>query len=105
MDKTFREYMRNTYEPEELAEIVQHGCVSGVASTLIYYSDTCRVYDQYAEELHEIVSDYMDGLGEIGYVPNSIGENFRSLTQFKNAVVWFAAEIVASDFCNEMEEL
>ena len=92
--------MADTYSKDELREIAEHGCVSGCASTLIYYHDTNALYDHHAEELHEMVADYMQ---EFGTMPDFIGLEFGSLTQFKNAVVWFCAELIAWEVTNAEE--
>ena len=98
---TFREWIREQYDNEELETIRDHGCVSGCASGLIYYSETLAIYEQYGEELHEIVADWVMDCG--CEYPRSIIENFQSITQFKNAVVWTATEIVADEILNILE--
>lgn len=95
----FKDFIKSKYELEELQEIAYHGCVSGCASGLIYYSETLAVYDQYAEDIHEVISDYLMDMGE-DKLPESVMEHFGSLTQWKNALVWFGAEIVAQEVVN-----
>lgn len=99
--QTFKQYIRETYSNEELKEIAEHGCQSGCASTLIYYHDTNAQYDHHAEELHEMVADYMQ---EFGQVPDFIGQEFGNLVSFKNAVVWFCAELIAWEITNNEEQ-
>lgn len=98
--KTFYQYMKDTYELEELREIATHGCVNGCASTLIYYRDTCAMYDLYADELHQVLSDWMYSVGE---TPESIIENLGYADGFKNAMVWFVAEQYANDIIHTTE--
>lgn len=98
---TFRQWIREQYDNEELQTIRDDGCVSGCASGLIYYSETNAIYDEYAEELHEIIADWVMDCG--GEYPQSILEYFGSLSQFKNQVVWVAAEIVADEILNLLE--
>ena len=31
----------------DIDEVVQHGCVSGIVGSLIYYSDTVKLYDEH----------------------------------------------------------
>lgn len=90
---TFNQYMMDTYSIEELGEIAEHGCESGCATTLIYYHDTNRIYDQYAEELHEMIAEWQD---DFGIAPEYIMQHIGNLVQFKNAVVWFCAEVIAN---------
>ena len=88
----FRKYMQEVYSKEELSNIANHGCVSGCASTMIYYSDTSALYDEYQDNLHEIVKEATKEFGEF---PKYIIDEFGDTIQFKNAVVWFCAEYIA----------
>lgn len=94
----FKDYMAETYSKQELADIAVYGCESGIASTLIYYSDTTAIYDNYQENLHEIISEYIDNFGES---PTYIINNLNDVTYFKNAVVWFCAEYVAGELIDD----
>lgn len=38
-------------------DLFQHGCVSGMVSSLIYYSDTKEFYNDFESEITEIVED------------------------------------------------
>ena len=94
-------WMREQYENEELEDIRDHGCVSGCAGGLIYYSETTAIYDQYAEELHELIESWAFDCGTD--IPKEILENFGYIARFKNAVVWTATEIVADEILNLLE--
>ena len=59
---------------------------------MIYYSDTSALYDEYQDNLHEIVDEATSNFGEF---PKYLTDNFGDTTQFRNAVVWFCAEYVA----------
>jgi hypothetical protein len=96
---SFKEYME-TYEIDELREIVEHGCVSGCAGGLIYYSDTCAFYDQFCDELHDMLGDWID---EIGETPTFITDQLGHANGFKNALVWFAAEQYANEIIQTLE--
>lgn len=99
---TFKQWMSSQYDQDELREIAYHGCESGCAGGLIYYSETCAIYDLYAEELHEQLGNYLDQTGE--QLPSYISGHIGNLTGFKNAVVWFVAEMYANDSLSETEE-
>ena len=96
---TFYAYMKS-YEIEELKEITQHGCVSGCAGGLIYYSDTCAFYDQFADELHTKLGEWID---EIGETPEFITNKLGDATGFQNALVWFVAEQYANEILQTIE--
>lgn len=99
---TFKEWVANQYELDELKDIYIHGCESGCAGGLIYYSETNALYDQFADEIHEIVYDYFIDCG--GSIPNTILDRLGCLEHFKNQMVWCCAEIIASEIVN-MQEL
>lgn len=90
---TFYDYMKS-YDLEELAEITQHGCVNGCASGLIYYQDTCAMYDLHADELHTKLGEWIDETGE---TPEFIIKELGFSMGFQNALVWFVAEQYADE--------
>lgn len=95
MSDTFRNHMIQNYEPQELREIVKYGCINGSAGTMVYYSQTIALYGQYTEELHTIISDWCESVGETPeYLTKALSEGF---TSFANAVVWFCAEVIAEE--------
>jgi hypothetical protein len=99
---TFKQWMKDTYDRQELEDIAQYGCQSGV-SGMIYYTETCALYDKHAEELHDLLYNFEK---ETGVYPQSIVEELGCLTGFKNAMVWFAAEVYAQEMTSEeLEEV
>jgi hypothetical protein len=97
MTKTFKQWMSDQYDTDTLNEIATHGCISGIASGLIYYTETTAIYEQYAEELHAAYGDYVSEVGEpVAYVVENMGE----VSMFKNALVWFVAELYAQELTN-----
>lgn len=98
MSNTFKQWMIDQYDQEELYTITEHGCISGCAGGLIYYSDTLEIYDKYDDELHTAMNDYKEQTGEW---PSYVVENLSSVVAFKNAVVWFVAETYAYELTQE----
>jgi hypothetical protein len=96
---SFYDYMK-TYDSEELSEITKHGCVSGCAGGLIYYSDTCAFYDAFDQELHDKLGEWID---EIGETPEFITKELGYANGFKNALVWFVAEQYAGEILQTRE--
>ena len=90
----------NTYDHEQMQEIVNHGCVSGVCYQHIYYADTISFFDKYeAEILSELEYHFgVDTLVELFAKANA------SLNQYKNDVVWFYIEDVCSIVLTTLEE-
>lgn len=91
----FAAYMQDNYSHNELADICNHGCASGCAGGMIYYSETTALFDEYRDDLFEIMADYQDGIGEPDTMPLYVQKNSGTFGLFANAVVWFCAELVA----------
>lgn len=71
-----------------LEDLAAHGCISGMVSSLIYYHQTERFFDQHADEILELANllCFSVNVTEVG------------LTQFKNNMAWFAFEILAVNY-------
>jgi hypothetical protein len=95
MTNAFKKFMQETYSHEEMAEIAQHGCESGCACGMIYYSETVALFDQYREDIFDILADYQEMIGADEYLPDYVRKNAGTFQSFANAAVWTAAEIVA----------
>lgn len=95
----FTKYMSNTYEAEELQEIATHGCASACPAGMIYYTETLALFDEYKHDLFEIIENWKDVTGEAPNITMTDG-----FVQFANAVVWFCAEVVASELSETEEE-
>jgi hypothetical protein len=76
-----------------LKDVVTHGCVSGVVSRLIYYSDTHNFFDTYYDEIMQTIEEYETETGE---KPQYDGD-------MKNWYAWFAYEWYARKVLNKLE--
>ena len=85
------EKIKNDYTFEELKEIANHGCESGVCTKHIYYGDTIKFYDTYEVQiLDDLVLNY--GYDILVYMFRDANAN---LIWYKNAVVWAFIELTA----------
>ena len=75
-------------------EIVTYGCATGVVPALITYDDTDKFFDNYADEIFELVED----MKQEGVI------NMNNFELSKNNLAWFAFEIIAQEIYHEMEE-
>ena len=66
-------------------DLLNHGCISGMVSSLIYYSDTEKFFDKYYEEIIWLKSEYEENTGQSIQIPH----------QMKNHLAWFAFEETA----------
>ena len=99
MKTTFYQWMKDTYEYEELKDIATYGCVNGF-SGLIYYTETTELYNEFKDELHEKLGEWMD---EVGETPDFVVKELGSFTHFANALVWFVAEMYANEISQTMD--
>ena len=91
-----KEKVLSIYSIDELKEIANHGCQSGVCHEHIYYGDTIQFYDTFENDiLDELVLNF-------GY--DLLNDLFKDadadLTVYKNHVVWAFIEMVAFEAIN-----
>jgi len=78
-------------DPQSFFEdLQQHGCISGLVSSLIYYQDTHAFYDKHYSEIEELRTEYEEATGEPLHINNDL----------KNVLTWFAFEQVAYQLVN-----
>ena len=66
-----------------ISDIIQHGCINGTVSSLIYYNDTVRFFNNYRGEILNMVKNSED-VCWIDHTKYSVQE--------KNSLTWFAYE-------------
>ena len=93
--------IKDTYDYETCKEIVEHGCVSGVAHDHIYYKDTLSFFDKYEDEMIEYITDT---LGD-DVVKEMWTNNSNNITGYKNDVTWSFIELVAMSIVDSQDEL
>lgn len=76
-------------------DLAQHGCVSGMISSLIYYHQTHAFFDTYYEEIEEIRIDFEEQTGGPIDIPFGL----------KNTFAWFAFEQTAFAIASQLELL
>jgi len=84
------------YEASEIAsffeDLQQHGCISGMVCSLIYYADTHAFYDKHYNEIEELRQEYEANIGQ----PMSVESDY------KNFMAWFAFEETAYQLAMEL---
>jgi hypothetical protein len=97
----------NEWFKENLAEyakdIAGHGCSAGFPG-ITYYTDTCRLYDEYKEDIWQYLQDDCDSFGcehSLSLIATFNGANQVCDDQtFKNLMVWYACERIAREYCD-----
>lgn len=96
--KTFKRWLTNRFEHNELADMCKYGCVNGF-SGLVFYSETTALYQTYKDEIWELLLDEADNVGD-GNIFAMLNrccpvKHCGSADQFENFLVWLAAETIA----------
>ena len=93
--------LRDSYTHEDLRQIVEHGCASGIAHQHIYYADNIKFYDTYEDE----ITDYIvDNFGS-EMLTELFDNNEGNLRGYKNDLVWTYIEMIASTIIEEYEDI
>jgi hypothetical protein len=106
--KTFKEWITENYDQDELKEIAQHGCASCCPGGLIYYHETAKAYEAYSEEIWASMGDIMDSLGcstVLELLASFNGaKQVNNDSTFKNMMVWAYVEEIARNATEEQNE-
>ena len=98
MDLTFKKWMLNQFTHNELADLCNHGAQNGF-SGLIYYPETTALYNQYRDDIWDMLEEDRIQLGYqtcLELIASFNGaKNVGSENQYKNLLVWYAAERIA----------
>ena len=109
--KTIKKWVLEEVKDEtlHLEDVVKYGCVNGSVSSLIYYSDTVKFYDQFEDEIWDMLHENTESFGNnniletIGQFNNA--KNVGSLDQFKNLLVWYAVEETSRKLLDEQDKV
>ena len=103
---------RKYSNPDELIrdmeDLQRYGCVPGMITDLIYYDDTNKFYDNYKDDINELLSDLLDGSGLS--IQEFFGKNFDNddplILNFsnKNLLAWFGFEESSYRIYEEIKE-
>lgn len=93
---------------KDMEDLQRYGCVSGMITDLIYYDDTNKFYDNYKDDINELLSDLLDG-SELS-IQEFFGKNFDNddplILNFsnKNLLAWFGFEESSYRIYEEIKE-
>ena len=91
-----------------MEELQQHGCISGMIGELIYYDETIKFFDEYKEEINEMLSDVMEGTG--CSIEELFGDKFDKNDPLildysnKNLLAWFGFEETVNKIYDNIHE-
>ena len=97
-----KDWINKNLDKDQIKEVVEHGCVNGTVSELIYYADTSAFHDAHEEEIWEMVYESAEGQGLtiLEFLATLRGGLVGSMYQLKNLLAWFAVE----EHCYHMVE-
>ena len=91
----------NTYDIEDMQEIVNHGCASGVCFKHVYYADTISFFDKYEGEILDLIH-VRYGVDELVSI---FQRSEADYDMYRNECCWLFIENVATDVIIDNEEL
>ena len=90
--------MQDQFTHNELADICNHGAQCGFGG-LIYYSETTELYNQYSDDIWDMLEEDRECSGMktcLELIASFNGaKDVGSDEQYKNLLVWYAAERIA----------
>ena len=93
--------IRVEHDIDELRDIVNAGCSSGVANNYIYYTQTVKFFDEHEDEIIEYIADTYGG----EYNEEIWNRNPCHINGYKNDLVWTYVESVANTLVEEYESI
>lgn len=91
-------------------DVLYHGCVSGIVSELIWYSQTTAFYKKYREQINELLSETMNGTG-LHNLSELFGERWDKEDPLatdvynQNLLAWFGFEETLRNIGCKFEQL
>ena len=95
-----RNQLLKDYDQQQLQEIADHGCESGVCSEHILYADTISFFDKYEGEILDLIHDRY-GVDELVSI---FKRSEADYDMYRNECCWLFIENVACDVIIDNEE-
>ena len=95
-----RNQLLKDYDQEQLQEIANHGCESGVCNQHIYYADTHAFFDKYEGEILDLIHERY-GVDELVSIFKRSEADYN---MYQNECCWLFIENVATDVVTTLEE-
>ena len=94
-----RNQLLKDYDQQQLQEIANHGCKSGVCSEHIYYADTIAFFDKYEGEILDLIHERY-GVDELVSIFKRSEADYN---MYQNECCWLFIENVAQDVIQDLE--
>tara|TARA_Y100001956_G_scaffold30126_1_gene29746 strand:+ start:1274 stop:1636 length:363 start_codon:yes stop_codon:yes gene_type:complete len=96
-----RDEIIECYDLDQLTEIANHGCVTGVANKHIYYKDTISFFDKYEAEILSTIEEQL-GREELY---RTFERSTACYDMYRNECTWLFIELVAQDVVIQHEQI
>lgn len=108
MDSDISGYNGDTFDEKlksRLEEITEHGCQSGTVSSLIYYTDTVKFFDNFNDEIYDMVEDVFGAESTLEMLQRhcELIDIIMGADTVKNYLAWMAYEVTCSNILDSME--
>lgn len=90
--------MNDSTIEEEITNVLEYGCVSGMVNELIYYYQTEAFFDRHKEEINELAQELSEEIYGDKY---SIYKNFQYECS-KNTLAWMGMEEMTRIIADEL---
>jgi hypothetical protein len=74
------------------SDLQQHGCISGMISSLVYYKDTEEFFHKHYEEIIDLKTEFEEATGESLKIPHQVA----------NYLSWFSFEYEGQKLTKEL---
>ena len=101
-----KDWIKKNLDKDQIKDVVEHGCVNGTVSELIYYSDTSAFHDAHEDEIWDMVwkSAEEHGQAVLEFLASLNGGRVNSMYQLKNLLTWFAVEEICFHMVQDERE-
>lgn len=101
---TFRDWLTETLDPEQIEELAEHGADAGWPG-LSYTSECVELFDRFEDEIRDALNEDTEAFGY--ECPEALVATFARRDMLwseegrKNLLVWFIAERTAREIADE----
>lgn len=108
MDSDISGYNGDTFDEKlkaRLNEITEHGCQSGTVGSLIYYTDTVKFFDNFNDEIYDMIEDYYGAESVLDMLKQhcELIDIVMGADTVKNYLAWMAYEVTCSNILDSIE--
>ena len=104
--KTLKDWFKENLS-DSAKDLAQYGASSGF-SGIIYYKETTALYNEYTEEIWDMLEEDRESIGHktiLELIASFNGaKDVGSDEQLKNLLVWYACERLAQEEVDRLEE-